>query len=159
MHIIAFSAGTGVAVWACEALRPPGHVHSLILLGSSLSHNYEMTEALANISGGVYVYHSPEDAILTGPVTTLGTIDSELGVESAGIIGLHPKRGDRDRIYNTEWSTDFEKYGWQGGHTDPLKAQFVREVLAQHIVPDHRAQAVTIAHETPPPPDPHEPSH
>jgi len=136
VNIIALSAGTGVAVWACEALEEPGLVHNLVLLGSSLSCDYDMTDALARISGAVYVYHSPNDAILNGPVRTLGTIDGKLGEEPAGRVGLRSPRGDRDRIINTPWSPRFERYGWRGAHTDATNSVFVRQVLSKHIVVD-----------------------
>jgi len=42
VNIIALSAGTGVAVWACENVKPPATVHNVILLGSSLSSRYDM---------------------------------------------------------------------------------------------------------------------
>ncbi len=37
VNIIALSAGTGVAIWACEAVDPPAKVHKRHLLGSSIS--------------------------------------------------------------------------------------------------------------------------
>lgn len=130
VNLIALSAGTGVAVWACENLRPPAKVKSVILLGSSLSSDYDMTRALRNIKDGVYVYHSRSDMILQGPVRTLGTIDGKIGVEPAGIVGL---RGQH-KIHNTAWSPRYERYGWTGAHTDATSSPFVRHVLAQHII-------------------------
>jgi len=134
VNIIALSAGTGVAVWACESLEPPATVHNLILLGSSLSADYDMSEALKHIEGKVYVYYSPNDMILAGPVRTLGTIDGKIGVASAGLVGLHPKRGDRTKIVNIGWAPKYERYGWTGSHTDGTSTPFVRFVLAHHIL-------------------------
>ncbi|UCD27478.1 MAG: hypothetical protein JSV03_10165, partial [Planctomycetota bacterium] len=48
VNIIALSAGTGVAVWACENVESPAKVYSLIMLGSSLSSRYNMQKALPN---------------------------------------------------------------------------------------------------------------
>jgi len=135
VNIIALSAGTGVAVWACEVLEPPAMVNNLILLGASISSTYDMTIALSHISGGVWVYYSGSDQILGGPVRALGTIDGKLGVEAAGLVGLHPKSGDSDKIHNIPWSAKYERYGWTGAHTDATSEPFVRSVLARLIVP------------------------
>lgn len=135
VNIIALSAGTGVAVWACENVAPPAKVNSLILLGSSLSARYNMRKALENISGGVWVYFSPYDQILSGPVKALGTIDGEIGADSAGLVGLRPIGGSNDKIHNIGWSARFERNGWSGAHTDATSEPFVRTVLSKHILP------------------------
>lgn len=135
VNIIALSAGTGVAVWACECLKPPAQVHSLILLGSSLSSRYDMRKALENIEGGVYVYYSAYDQILSGPVRALGTIDGEVAADSAGLVGLRPRSGPSDKIHNIGWSSRFESLGWGGSHTDATSEPFVRSVLSRHILP------------------------
>ena len=61
INVIALSAGTGVATWAIEDLRGGAKVRNLILLGSSLSHDYNMRKALRNMTGKIYVYYSPHD--------------------------------------------------------------------------------------------------
>ncbi len=134
VNIIALSAGTGVAVWACEDLEPPAKVDNLILLGSSLSTDYDMSEALENIRGQVWVYYSPYDRILRGPVRTLGTIDGKLGTEPAGLAGLYPNRHKDERIHNVRWTRKYERYGWSGAHTDATSEPFVRLVLSRHIL-------------------------
>lgn len=134
VNIIALSAGTGVAVWACESVEPPAKVHSLVLLGSSISSTYDMRKALANISGKVYVYVSGHDQILSGPVRTLGTIDGSFD-EPAGLVGLRAPPGSRDRIVNIKWNSRYERYGWTGSHTDCTSEPFVRYVLAAHVLP------------------------
>lgn len=134
VNIIALSAGTGVAVWACENVKPPAKVHNLILLGSSLSSTYDMRKALANITGKVYVYHSNSDAVLQGPVRTLGTIDGQMGVDAAGLVGLHPPGGGDGKIVNIRWSPQYAAYGWTGAHTDATSVPFVRRYLATHIL-------------------------
>ncbi len=131
VNIIALSAGTGVGVWGCENVQPPAKVSNLIMLGSSLSSTYDMQKALKNISGGAWVYYSPNDAVLDGPVRALGTIDGELGGTSAGLVGLKSRSG---KIHNIAWSRSYTRYGWTGGHTDATSVPFVRNVLARHII-------------------------
>jgi len=139
VNIICLSAGTGVGVWACENTEPPAKVHSLIMLGSSLSSDYDMRKALERISGGVYVYHSQSDMILQGPVRTLGTIDGKMGGDAAGLVGLHPPGKSGNKIRNIRWSSKYERYGWTGAHTDATSEPFVRYILSQHIVPPETA--------------------
>lgn len=137
VNIIALSAGTGVAVWACEAVQDPARVHSLIMLGSSLSSNYDMRRALEHISRGVWVYYSQADGVLLGPVRALGTIDGKLGVDGAGLVGLRPGSGKSEKIHNIPWTREFERYGWNGGHTDSTSEPFVRMILGpRHILPE-----------------------
>lgn len=136
VSIICLSAGTGVGVWACEKVKPPAKVHSLVMLGSSISYNYDMTEALANIEGGVYVYYSSSDMICQGPVRTLGTIDGKLGTEPAGLTGLRPRGVKTDKIVNIPWSSKYDQYGWTGAHTDATSVPFVRAFLSKHILPE-----------------------
>ena len=139
-NIICLSAGTGVGVWACENTEPPATVHSLVMLGSSLSADYDMRKAIEHISGGVYVYHSSSDMVLQGPVRTLGTIDGKMGVDAAGLRGLHPPGGGGKKITNIRWSSKYERYGWTGAHTDATSEPFVRYVLSRHILPVTKAQ-------------------
>lgn len=134
VNIIALSAGTGVATWACEAVTPPARVNSMILLGSSISSDYDVRQALEHITGGIWVYYSRGDQILLGPVRTLGTIDGKMGIDGAGLIGLHPKSVTTDKIHNISWSAQFERFGWTGAHTDATSEPFVRNVLSRHIV-------------------------
>ncbi len=140
VNIICLSAGTGVGIWACENVEPPAKVNNIILLGSSLACDYDVSKALEHISGKIYVYYSNSDMILEGPVRTLGTIDGKLGVDAAGLVGLRPPRGDRSRIVNVPWSSQYERYGWTGSHTDSTSEPFVRHVLAKAIVPPSAPQ-------------------
>jgi hypothetical protein len=151
VNIIALSAGTGVAVWACENLKPPARVNTLILLGSSLSAHYDMREALANVSGGVWVYFSPNDQILNGPVRALGTIDGRMIADSAGLVGLHPPHGDDGKIHNIGWAARWGRYGWSGAHTDATSEPFVQNVLARHILPLMSQETVALPPASTPP--------
>ncbi len=133
LNIIALSAGTGVAIWAVEELDQDTHINNLILLGSSLSHDYDAAKALTNMDGKIYTYHSPHDLILEG-VRVFGTIDGKRGVDSAGLVGLKPPPGMQQRVKNIEWSRRYAQYGWTGSHTDCTTRKFVRSILAKHVV-------------------------
>jgi hypothetical protein len=135
VNIICLSAGTGVGVWACESIEPPATLHNLVMLGSSISSDYDMTKALSHIAGHVYVYHSSGDMVLQGPVRTLGTIDGKMGIDAAGLVGLRPRGPKIERIVNIGWSPQYERYGWTGAHTDATSEPFVRAYLSKHILP------------------------
>ncbi|NLE60491.1 MAG: hypothetical protein GX616_19270 [Planctomycetes bacterium] len=147
VHIIGQSAGTGVAVWACEHLKAPAKVSNVILLSSSLSSDYEMSKALANIRGTVFVYYSPHDGILGGPVRLLGTIDGTLGSQAAGLVGL---QCSSPKIRNIPWNHRFEAYGWTGTHVSTVQADFVRHVLSHHVIPETHVLTAEVAHSTEP---------
>ncbi|NOX58932.1 MAG: hypothetical protein GXP29_08760 [Planctomycetes bacterium] len=133
INMIALSAGTGVATWAIENLEGGARINNLILLGSSLSHDYDMTAALRNMDGKIYVYHSPYDEVLE-TVKIVGTIDGKRGVSSIGAVGLKPPRGLSDRVVNTPWNRSWIRLGWAGAHTDCTNSRFVRYEIAKHIL-------------------------
>jgi pimeloyl-ACP methyl ester carboxylesterase len=133
VNVIALSAGTGVAVWAIEKLPEDVRVKHLILLSSSLSHDYDVRRALGRIDGKIYVYHSPHDMVLQA-VRVVGTIDGKRGVDSVGQVGLQVPPGAQDRIVNTAWSQAYMRYGWAGGHTGCTCETFVRQMLAPLLV-------------------------
>jgi len=135
INIIALSAGTGVAVWAVEDLDDDVGIQNLILLGSSLSHDYDVRKALEHMRGRIYVYYSDRDAILDA-VKIVGTIDGKRGVASAGQVGLLPPPGAEDRIVNVGWSRRWLPYGWTGTHTDCTSQRFVQRELSRHVLDD-----------------------
>jgi hypothetical protein len=147
INIIALSAGTGVAVWAIEDLKS-ARVDNLVLLGSSLSHDYDIRRAMAHLAGNIYVYHSPHDAVLDA-VLIVGTIDGKRGVQSVGQVGLKKPPEAADRIINTPWSRQFMRYGWAGGHTDCVNSTFIRDVVAPLILPEPQAQPRAVASRPP----------
>jgi hypothetical protein len=105
-----------------------------VLLGSSLSANYDVRKALKHMTGKIYVYHSRDDAVLDGAVKVVGTIDGAIGADSAGLVGLKPPAGMEHRIVNTGWSSRWLALGWAGGHTDCTNELFVRREISTHIV-------------------------
>ncbi len=109
VNLIGLSAGSGVALWAVEHLNEDHMVENVVLLGSSLSHDYDVGDALEHIHGKIYVYYSPHDVILAGPMKLFGTIDGKFGVDGAGSVGLRSKRF-AERIVNTLVSRYADKF-------------------------------------------------
>lgn len=133
INVIGLSAGTGVAVWALEDLRSGYSVDNVVLLASSLSSDYDVSEALRHVRGNIYNYYSPNDAVLAGPMKVFGTIDGKLMADGAGSVGLHPP-GRSSRVVNIRWRPEFARYGYNGGHLDSTTPSFVRHHVARHIV-------------------------
>ncbi len=136
LNIIALSAGTGVAVWAVEQLDAGTKIKNLVLLGSSLSHDYDASRALANMTGRIFTYHSEHDLILGG-VNVIGTIDGKRGVESAGSVGLKTPTGMPGRVVNVAWTPRFIPSGWTGSHTDCTSKGFIQGFVARHVLSRH----------------------
>ncbi len=132
-NIIALSAGTGVAIWAVENIRPPRKINNLILVGSSISSKYDMRKALGNMKGKVYVYYSATDPVLTGPVKVLGTIDGTFD-DSAGLVGLRGPGASSGMVVNIGWNSRYNSLGWTGGHADCVNRRFVSGEMAKYIV-------------------------
>lgn len=135
--VIGLSAGTGVAIWACEELQddPKYRVDDVVLLSGSLSHDYDVSKALRKVRGKIYNLYSDKDLVLAGPMKAVGTIDGKLLTDGVGAVGLVPPRGpDANRVVNIPWTREYTRYGYYGGHTDVTSAAFVRAKLAPLIM-------------------------
>ena len=137
VNVIGLSAGTGVAIWALEDLRAGCQVDNVVLLASSLSHDYDVGKALRHVKGSIFNYWSTEDFVLTVLMKGFGTIDGKLG-DGAGAVGLHPPSAG-GRIVNVQWRPEFRQYGYVGGHTDATSPRFVEAYIAAHISDAHSA--------------------
>ncbi len=142
VNVVGLSAGTGVAIWALEQLDPKYKVNNVVLLASSLSHDYDVEQALRRVRGRIYNYYSPRDAVLAGPMKLFGTIDGKFFDQAvgAGEVGLQPPSG-RERVVNIAWRPEFEKLGYSGGHTDATRPKFVQAQIAPQLF----TRAVLIA--------------
>jgi hypothetical protein len=136
VHVIAASAGTGVAVFALEAMGEREAVDSLILLSSALSSSYDLTRALAHVRGEMHVFTSQHDALLKLMMPVLGTTDREyVDARVGGLEGFDPPHGalglaDYEKIREVPWRSEWATLGHFGGHTDCKSPAFVREVIA-----------------------------
>lgn len=147
VHLVGLSAGTGVSIWALEKLDPAYKVDNVVLLASSLSHDYDVADALRRVRGKIYNYYSSNDAVLAIPMKAFGTIDAKFLTDGAGEVGLHPPRGG-DRIVNIKWTPEFQRYGYYGGHTDGTAPRFVEAYLAKHILSDEPPTALAAERTT-----------
>lgn len=133
VSIVGLSAGTGIAMWALEDMKPGYKVDNCVLLSSSLHHKFDASKAARHVKGKIYVYYSSYDAVLAGPMKLFGTIDGVYGGTGVGEVGLKSPTG-QDRIVNVAYKQTYRKYGYFGGHTDSTAEAFVQNVLARHLV-------------------------
>lgn len=144
VNLVGLSAGTGIALWTAERLPDNVKIDNIILLGASVSHNYDASKALQHMTGKIYCYHSPHDAFL-GPVKLIGTVDGKLYTDSAGKIGLRAPKGMESRVQNIPWSADWIRYGWSGGHLDCASERFVQLVISRHVIERGAEAAAALA--------------
>ncbi len=133
------SAGTSVVVYGLEAMPSDVPVTDVVLCGASISSTYDLTRALRNLSGKMYVFTSENDAVLGFLVPMSGTADRASGsVAAAGLRGFrmpYSASADTRRLYakvvTIPWRPEYSKLGYSGGHTGALSSRFV----AAHIAP------------------------
>jgi pimeloyl-ACP methyl ester carboxylesterase len=142
LYILGLSAGSGVAIWAVENLPDGVMVDDIVLLGSSLSTNYDVTRALKHVKGKIYVFSSPNDKILKTFIPVTGTIDGEYFVQPAGLVGLYPPdtisadglRMYREKVVNIPWKPVFSRLGNDGGHTEGTSYRFLRYYILPKVL-------------------------
>lgn len=140
--LMALSAGTAIAAFTLEALPETFQVQDVVLLGSSLSADYDLSPALRRVRNRMYVFTSEHDAVLRFLVPMSGTADRKTnGARSAGLRGFQPPSRvtpqtaeQYGKLVQIRWSQEFEREGDRGGHTDTVNPHFVRAYLAPLVM-------------------------
>jgi pimeloyl-ACP methyl ester carboxylesterase len=134
IHLIAHSGGTGVAAWALEALPPDVQVHTLVLLASALSPDYDLSAALRHVAHKAYAFTSLNDTLVLGAGTRMfGTIDGKK-VEAAGRVGFVVPAGadlkQYDKFTQFHYDPAWMQFDNVGDHIGPMHRRFAEQVLA-----------------------------
>lgn len=139
--LMGLSAGTAVTVFTLEALPVNCPVDNVVLLGASISADYDLTQALRRVRNRMYVFTSEQDAVLAFLVPASGTADRKKGVDAAGLRGFQMPASasvatpaQYAKISYIRWQSEFAKAGDFGGHTDTVKAPFVQEYIAPLVM-------------------------
>jgi len=136
VFLIGHSGGTAIAVWAAEAMPPDQKIDGIILLASSLSPQYDLTEALARAEMGIVSFYSHHDAALLGAGTSLfGTMDRVNG-ESAGKVGFNGHSASyaaAAKLFQIPWSQKMAKTGYTGCHFSCCSGKFIATYIAPLI--------------------------
>ena len=154
--LTAHSGGAGIAVWALEALPPGVSVDRLVLVAPALSPGYDLSPALAHVSGRAYALTSARDAVVLGTGTRLfGTID-RVNADAAGRVGFDvpgpaadAARGDLPstrpttrpaarfadpaqyaKLVALPYDPAWAEIGNRGGHRGAMGRAFARRVVA-----------------------------
>jgi len=136
--LLGFSAGCAEAVFALETLPASASVDHVVLLGASISRDYDMTKALDRVKGKLYIITSPHDHMLGTLMPLSGTADRKFHDPGAGIKGfvLPPNATDATRklyaekIVTLPYQDDFRKDKDKGHHFDNVKMEFIRDHVA-----------------------------
>ena len=150
IHVVAFSGGCGLAVWACEGLQER-LVDTLVLAAPAVHPEYNMAAALRTVER-CYALVSPRDRWILGLGTTLfGTTDRRFS-SSAGRLGFRRPAGlssadsaAYDRLHEIRWSPELRSFGHSGGHTGWAQPEFLRE----HLLPLLRGTPRLPTHKVP----------
>jgi pimeloyl-ACP methyl ester carboxylesterase len=136
--LLGFSAGTAEAIFALESLPEDLPVDRVVLLGASISRDYDMTEALKRIKDRLYIVTSTHDHMLSIAMPLSGTADRKFHDPGAGIKGFalptnaseETKRLYAQKIATIPYAKDFRKDSDEGHHFDNVKKEFIRDHVA-----------------------------
>lgn len=136
VNIIALSAGTGIAAWALEALPPKCHVGTVVFLGSSLSCQYDLSQALERVDGHLYVFYSDRDPLLKYGLLLTGSVDRETA-SAAGLKGFTAPSGAghktrhlyAEKLCLRPYEARYAEYGYYGLHADSTSPAFIARVV------------------------------
>jgi pimeloyl-ACP methyl ester carboxylesterase len=139
ISVLGFSAGTAVAIFTLEALPETVQVDHVVLLGASVSQDYDLTRALKRVKEHLYLYTSTHDRMIGFFMPFSGTADRKYHDPAAGIKGFLLPKGATDdtrklyagKIVTIPWTKELEKDGDYGHHFDNVKMEFIRD----HVVP------------------------
>lgn len=136
--LLGFSAGTAEAIFALEVLPESAPVDHVVLLGTSISRDYDMTEALKRVNNKLFIFTSTHDHMVGTMMKFSGTADRKFHDPGAGIKGFVLPAGASaatrqlyaDKIVTIPYSEDFRKDGDKGHHFDNVKKEFIRDHVA-----------------------------
>jgi hypothetical protein len=156
IYVTCHSGGSGPATWALERLPADVKVACFVMLAPALSPTYDLSKALARVSGPAYCFYSERDDMVLGTGTKLfGTIDGER-VEAAGRVGFQKPPGADDMAYakliHRPYESAWSRYGHIGGHIGCMGTPFVEAIVAPLML--GRAATADVLNRTVPQPLP-----
>lgn len=148
IHVLAYSGGAGIAVFACECLRGRPIVETLVLPCPALSSEYNMAPALSAVAR-CYALVSHLDRGILGLGTRLfGTTDRRFE-PAAGMVGFRiptslpdVEAAGYERMREIRWSPALREYGHSGGHMGWACVRMLR----RHLLPIIRGKPLLPVH-------------
>lgn len=138
VNLLGFSAGTAEAIFALEVLPQTAPVDHVVLLGTSISRDYDLTKALKRVKKKLYIFTSTHDRMVGSMMKFSGTADRKFHDPGAGIKGFVLPAGASaetrqlyaEKIVTIPYSKEFRKDGDKGHHFDNVKPEFIRDHVA-----------------------------
>ena len=142
LHLIAFSGGVGITLFACEHLRGRGQVQTLIIACPAVSPDYNLSRALRSVRR-CYALVSHRDRLILGAGTRVfGTTDRRFQ-PGAGLVGFRmpsPLNAADTEAYGRlgviRWTPKLKDLGHYGGHMGWTRVPFLRA----HLLPLMRGE-------------------
>jgi len=142
LHLIAFSGGVGIALFAGEHLRARGQLQTLIIACPAVSPDYNLARALRSVRR-CYALVSHRDRLILGAGTRVfGTTDRRFE-PGAGQVGFRiPSAMDAEdteayrRLEVIQWTPTLRAVGHYGGHMGWARVPFLRA----HLLPLMRGE-------------------
>lgn len=127
VYLVAGSAGTGIALFACEMLPKEIFFQRAVFISSAVSPQCDLEPVLSRTEDGLFSYYSEKDWYVLGIGTREhGCVDRICG-DAAGHIGF--VHLNDPRVREMAWTVDHRKYGNRGGHAGGFKPCFVHHFV------------------------------
>jgi hypothetical protein len=158
ISILSFSAGAASTIYALEDLPLSVQVDHVVMLGCSMSEDYDLTEALKRIKGRMILYTSSKCELVGFWMKLSGTADRKFHDPGAGLKGfiLPPdataatRKLYAEKVVEIPWQKKEEMDGNSGQHFDNVKMPFIRDYVAPILmgkgIPDPPAGSAHAAH-------------
>jgi hypothetical protein len=131
--VIGHSAGGGVALGALRRLDPGVNVDEILLLHPSVSPTYDLSKALAHVTGQLHVFHSQRDKLFLGwRTSSFGSYDN-VKTEAAGKVGFRVDSLPPDlraKVVQHPYEPKWESLGNRGDHFDVTEKPFIAAIVA-----------------------------
>lgn len=143
IHMIAYSGGAGIGVFALETLGPRRHlIETLVLACPALSPGYNLGPALRGVTKAYALISHKDTGILGLGTRIFGTTDRQFSA-AAGSTGFRmpcdcsaEDRRAYDRLREIHWTPDLKQLGHTGGHTGWAGVKLLR----RHLMPILRGE-------------------
>ena len=154
IHLLAYSGGAGVAVFACEYLKQPS-IETMILACPAISPTYNLARALRHVTRA-YALTSVRDRFLLGIGTTLFGTTDRVNTPAAGMVGFRlpediseEDRLEYDKLRQICWEPSLRQVKHHGGHTgwlmpDVLRSHLIHLLRGEPRLATHEVQAVPV---------------
>jgi hypothetical protein len=142
IHLLAFSGGCGIAVFALESLRGRAAIETLVLACPAISPDYNLAPALRHVRHAFALLSEHDKQILGWGTRVFGTMDRR-HVTAAGRFGFEIPTGvsaadheSYERLRQITWAPELATLGHHGGHTGWASPMLLTRYLSGWLAGD-----------------------